>query len=77
MNILADLSVPPFYMHCTQDAEEATNLIDRFGSQAMREANRRAARSRAVGNVAHYCRWRQIGRLVELLNGCDAGETLH
>lgn len=77
VNILADLPIPSVYLSCHQDVEEATALIDNFGAQASREADRRAAHSRSVGNVSHYCRWRQISRLVELLTGCDAAETLH
>ena len=36
-----------------------------------------ADRSRNLGNVIHYCRWRQIQRLIEML-AVEAGEaTVH
>jgi hypothetical protein len=56
---------------------DAAELIDRFGQFAADEAAARASRSRDLGNVIHYCRWRQIQRLIEYL-GCDNVEaTVH
>jgi predicted glycoside hydrolase/deacetylase ChbG (UPF0249 family) len=56
---------------------DAAELIDRFGQFAADEAAARASRSRDIGNVIHYCRWRQIQRLIEVL-GCDNVEaTVH
>ena len=58
-------------------ANEAADLIDQFGGFAADEAAARADRSRNLGNVIHYCRWRQIQRLIEML-AVEAGEaTVH
>lgn len=72
-----DASTHPFVFVDRTDAEAAVALIADFGDAAEIEAARRAARSRDVGNVIHFCRWRQIARLVELLNGAEAGATRH
>lgn len=55
--------------------QEAAELIDRYGGFAADEAAARASHSREVGNVIHFCRWRQIQRLIELL--ARGGGTLH
>lgn len=52
---------------------EAAQLIERFGAFAGSEAALRADRSRDLGNVVHYCRWREVGRMIELLR--DEGVT--
>ena len=49
------------------DFVAASELIERFGDFAASEAAQRAARSRDLGNVVHFCRWRQVERLVALL----------
>ena len=46
---------------------EAARLIERFGAYAGSEAALRADRSRDLGNFVHFCRWREVGRLIELL----------
>jgi hypothetical protein len=58
-------------------AAEAAELIDRFGGFAADEAAARATRSRDLGNVIHYCRWRQIQRLIERLHAGSGHETVH
>ncbi len=58
-------------------ATEAAELIDRFGGFAADEAAARASHSRGLGNVIHYCRWRQIQRLIELLEAQPGEGTLH
>lgn len=58
-------------------AAEAAELIDQFGGFAADEAAARASRSRDLGNVIHYCRWRQIQRLIEVLGEDPAEATLH
>ena len=45
-------------------------LIEVFGAEAGFEAQARADRSRDLGNHLHFCRWRQIERLILLL-GAD------
>lgn len=56
---------------------DADELMQRFGAHAGSEAARRAHHSRALGNLVHYCRWRQIERLIDRLGGEPGGATLH
>ena len=56
---------------------DADELIRRFGDYAGSEAARRASRSRSLGNLVHYCRWRQIERMIGLLGTARTSETLH
>ncbi|WP_432430980.1 hypothetical protein [Sphingomonas olei] len=56
---------------------DAAALIHRFGTYAADEAARRADRSRTVGNVIHFCRWRQVERLVRVLATDQRLGTLH
>lgn len=58
-------------------AADADELIRGFGDFAASEAARRASRSRSLGNVVHYCRWRQIERMIDRLAAGPLGETLH
>ena len=58
-------------------AAEAAELIARFGDFAASEAAARADRSRDLGNVVHFCRWRQIERLIVLLSSDQALHTIH
>jgi hypothetical protein len=46
---------------------EAAQLIERFGPHAGSEAALRADRSRDLGNVVHFCRWREVARMIELI----------
>lgn len=50
-----------------QSAHDATALITTFGDAAGSEAAARADAYRDVGNVKHFCRWRQIERLIVAL----------
>ena len=65
------------YLADRTSAAEADELIRRFGAFAASEAARRASRSRSLGNVVHYCRWRQIERMIGLLAGGRGEATLH
>ena len=56
---------------------EATDLIDLFGEHARHEAASRADRSRSLGNLLHFCHWRQIERTIEMLRGEDVTGTVH
>lgn len=66
----------PLYVDA-RDVREAQALIARFGVGAAQEAANRAASSRNVGNHIHFCRWRQIERLVALLSQPAASGTVH
>lgn len=56
---------------------DAAELIARFGEDAGPEAAARADRSRDLGNHLHFCRWRQIERLVVLFSVGRAVGTVH
>lgn len=55
----------------------ANELISLFGEHAGLEAASRASRSRALGNVLHFCHWRQIERAIEMLITPDVSGTVH
>ncbi|HEY0150159.1 MAG TPA: hypothetical protein VGB70_14305 [Allosphingosinicella sp.] len=46
---------------------EAAELLSHFGDEAVGEARRRAGRSRDLGNVVHFCRWREVERMIGTL----------
>ena len=46
---------------------EASALIERFGDYAASEAAQRARRSRELGNHVHFCRWREVARMIDML----------
>jgi hypothetical protein len=56
---------------------DATDLIAQFGGDAPFEAAARADRSRDLGNVLHFCRWRQVERLVAMLTADEVIGTVH
>lgn len=55
------------YLSDRKSYEDAAQLMALFGDNAGYEAAARADRSRDLGNVSHFCRWRQIERLIVLL----------
>jgi hypothetical protein len=69
------LSLP--YLSDRYSVESATDLMTRFGDAAGFEAAAHADRSRDLGNVVNFCRWRQIERLIILLSAGSAVGTLH
>jgi hypothetical protein len=56
---------------------EATDLIESHGDLAQIEAAQRADRSRSLGNVIHFCRWRQVERMIALLSLEEVTGTIH
>lgn len=56
---------------------DASELIERFGDDAGLEAAVRAERSRDDGNVARFCHWRQIERVIATLSNADVSGTIH
>ena len=56
---------------------DATDLIERYGEHAPLEAAARAVRSRSDGNVARFCHWRQIERVIATLSSDEAIGTVH
>ena len=65
------------YLSDRSAATDAADLMTRFGDYAASEAAARADRSREVGNVLHFCRWRQIERLILLLAEGGQAQTIH
>ncbi len=66
-----------FYLADRNAVEDATALLAVHGPFAVVEASARANASRDRGNVIHFCRWRQVARLVMLLGGNEAVGTVH
>jgi len=56
---------------------DASDLIDRYGDDAVFEAAARAERSRDLGNVARFCHWRQIERVIATLACDEVRGTVH
>jgi hypothetical protein len=56
---------------------DARELIEHFGEAAADEAAARARKSRELGNIIHFCRWRQAGRIVLLLSEEQVSGTVH
>jgi hypothetical protein len=75
MNSAPAASIP--YVADRAVLADATDLIARFGLDAPVEAAARADRSRDLGNVVHFCRWRQIERLVLLLTADEVIGSVH
>jgi hypothetical protein len=67
------------HVHVTdrEALRQATELIDLFGEFAVSEAAIRADRSRSLGNVLHFCHWRQVERAIEMLSLADVTDTIH
>jgi hypothetical protein len=57
--------------------QAAEELIAIFGDHADTEAAARADKSRNLGNHVHFCRWRQIERLIVLMTERRAHGTVH
>ncbi len=65
------------YLADAKQVAEAADLIASFGEEAAIEAAVRAGRSRTIGNHIHFCRWRQTGRLIELMTSQAVLGTVH
>lgn len=57
--------------------EAAAALIDSFGEYAADEAAARAERSRGLGNLIHFCRWRQVERTIAFLADDRPAGSIH
>jgi hypothetical protein len=56
---------------------DASELIAAFGEHAPSEAALRARRSRDLGNVLHFCRWREAARMIALLEDREVRGAVH
>ena len=65
------------FIHGRLALADATDLIERYGEEAMIEAATRADRSRDDGNVARFCHWRQIERVIATLSSDEVVGTIH
>ncbi len=70
------LSQSTVYVADRAAVADAADLIDRFGDDAGYQAAARAERSRNLGNAVHFCRWRQIERLIVVMTATVAPGTL-
>ena len=66
-----------FYIADRGSVDAATSLIRMFGEAAVVEAAARADHYRGVGNATRFCEWRQIERMVSILNQDMAFGTVH
>jgi hypothetical protein len=65
------------YVADRSSVDTAQELITTFGDDAGFEAAARADQSRDIGNHVHFCRWRQIERLIVLMSVARAVGTVH
>jgi hypothetical protein len=65
------------FIHNRLALADAAELIDRYGDDAGFEAAVRAEQSRDLGNVAHFCHWRQIERVIATLSSDEVLGTVH
>jgi hypothetical protein len=56
---------------------DAKQLLDQFGDEARLEAAALADYSRDIGNVARFCHWRQIERVIATLSSDQVRGTIH
>jgi hypothetical protein len=56
---------------------DARELIESYGELAVVEAAQRASRSRDLGNVVHFCRWREVIRMIDMLSDERPEGALH
>ncbi len=64
-------------VHNRRAFDDAARLMADFGDHAAFEAAERAERSRGLGNHVHFCRWRQVERLIATLSHTDAVGSIH
>jgi len=65
------------FIHGRVALADAADLMERFGDDAGFEAAARAERSRDDGNVARFCHWRQIERVIATLSSDEVVGTVH
>ena len=65
------------FIHGRSALADASDLIDKFGDDAGFEAAIRAERSRDDGNVARFCHWRHIERVIATLSSDEVLGTVH
>ena len=76
LRLLAATMESPF-IHGRSALADAADLIEQFGDDAGFEAAIRAERSRDDGNVARFCHWRHIERVIATLSSDEVLGTVH
>jgi hypothetical protein len=65
------------FIHGRVALADAHELIERFGEHAAFEAAARARSFRSDGNVARFCHWRQIERVIAALDSKEVTGSIH
>jgi hypothetical protein len=65
------------FIHGRPALADASELMQRYGDDAGFEAAARAERSRDEGNVARFCHWRQIERVIATLSSDEVRGSIH
>jgi hypothetical protein len=65
------------FIHGRLALDDAAELMERYGDDAGFEAAARAERSRDDGNVARFCHWRQIERVIATLSSDEVRGSVH
>jgi hypothetical protein len=65
------------FIHGRVALSDASELMQRYGDDAGFEAAARAERSRDEGNVARFCHWRQIERVIATLSCEEVRGSVH
>ena len=65
------------FIHGRLALADASELIERYGEDAGFEAAARAEQSRDLGNVARFCHWRQIERVIATLASDEVRGSVH
>lgn len=65
------------FIHGRVALDDAADLIEKFGDDAGFEASIRAEYSRDQGNVARFCHWRHIERVIATLSSDEVLGTIH
>jgi hypothetical protein len=65
------------FIHGRPALDDAAELLELYGDDAGFEAAARAERSRDDGNVARFCHWRQIERVIATLSSDEVLGTVH
>ena len=65
------------FIHGRLALTDASELMQRYGDDAGFEAAARAERSRDEGNVARFCHWRQIERVIATLSSEEVRGSVH
>ena len=72
-----DGAMPSPFIHGRLALADAADLIELYGDDAGLEAAVRAEHSRDQGNVARFCHWRQIERVIATLSCEEVTGTIH